>query len=58
MIDCKTCKYLRVTIVPPSDKQYCSYHNSYVDIDGDCEDYQYGEKNYNNHYGEKEDVEG
>ena len=55
MIDCKTCEYLRVTIVPSSNKQYCSYHNNYVDIDGYCENYCYGEKNYNNHYGEKKE---
>ena len=56
MIDCKTCEFLRVTIVPPSEQQYCSFHNNYVDINGDCEYYKYGEKNYSNHYGEKEEL--
>ncbi|WP_295588775.1 hypothetical protein [uncultured Methanobrevibacter sp.] len=40
MRNCKHCKYLRISIVPPSNQQWCSRWGKYVDIRiNSCEDF-------------------
>ena len=40
---CKYCKFMKITIIPPSTKQYCTTHNKYVELNGDCKHYIYDE---------------
>lgn len=39
---CKYCKFLNITIIPPSSQQYCSRYHKYVNIKTEgCSKYQY-----------------
>lgn len=37
---CKWCAFLRITIVPPSNEQYCSNLGKYVKLESLCPDFK------------------
>lgn len=41
--ECKYCKFMNVTIVPPSSKQYCTHKKIYVKLHNVCDEFLYDE---------------